>query len=759
MIIKMTDIDDNKLYAIPLDVRTKYNYKKEFDGNECNSIISLVINESYMFLNRFEPVSIPYLFSLAIEASDNNVYVINVRNLKSLQHVLQCLTISSAYQGIVKHTITGVPNFSVMNQIKKGVMGRSPETQPHYTLKVYGYQLQFQTLRNLYEENFATEITKNAKLIKNVFSRSPRSFMYAKAKSVFGFCDIQFFETEKLLNDLSINNTINNIEEIKTPITKLTSTEIEASENKAIAILEEMQKLKAKFNSLLSEIPLTRTGIVRKELVEKVCKDEDWGEDEKHGSKEKAYGSRWSRLCANVNRNMTPCDYARLRQIFTGGLCFVSRFDKQRVLKDIDVYDIRSAYVSVLAHMKFPVSNFVEVQQNQYNKYLNETGENMIDINRKEAWYAHFVFHNLQSKTKIAYWQFDKHRENRTDTDTMRVTDGRLISCSGSFEVYLTDLDFAMFNKFYTFDDVEVLGMWKAETSLLPETLLSIILNWYKLKSELPKDSKERDEVKTNLCSIYGIMVTRLYDDDTVFMDGWHTHHLDERLFKEKHDRISSLKTIGSYQIGVWTCAWQRFVLGTLVDDNAIYGDTDSLFGRFEENKFDKYHRFLQKRRKEICKIYESLDTDMYGDLGFIEKESHFEEFKVIGQKRYSGNYYENGELKIKNTIAGLPKINAGIKIKTPKDLSERLTWDTEESGLLATVYNDSQPNVTWTDRDGKTYSSNVKFGAIINKTSFSLSKLISLKNIIEFLGTDLYCVQDAPDATDALFIKESLDD
>lgn len=772
----MIDAKDRKaIYAIPLEVRTKYNHKGEYDGTECESVISLVISESYGFADmnknvqatpNFMPVSIPYHFTITIEA--DTPYIITGRTLEDLRTALECLTISSAYQGIVKKCLTGVPNASVISQIKNGVMGRTRENQPTYNLRVYGHQLQFQTLRNLYEQNFATEITDKGKIIRNVFSKGERTFMTAKAVKVYGYCDIQFMETECLVKkslkewahdeELPVELLEDNIFDIKTPNTKLTDEETEAEIRKALCINYGVQKFKHRFNHL-SNIPLTNTGIVRRELEEIVCANEKWGEDEKHGENEKAYGSRWSRLCARVNRNMKPEDYARLRQLFTGGWCGTSRFDCFRVLRDVDAYDIRSAYPAVMCHMRFPVTEFEKIPQNQWNKYLNE--EDVLAFDRKEAWYGHFVFYNLESKSNIDYWPFYKYRPQRTDEDEIRVHDGRLISCKGAFEVYLTDLDFQMFKKFYNFDKVETLDMWKSQTSLLPECLIKTILKWFKLKSELPKDSRERDEVKTKLNSAYGIFVTRLYDDDCVFYEGWRTHYLDGKLFKDKHDRISSLRTIGSYQIGVWVTAWERFILGGLINDTTYYGDTDSLFGNFDEDKFKEWHMFLNKRRREICKIYESIDADDFGKLGYMEKEHHFEEFKMIGQKRYSGNYYEDGVLKIKNTIAGLPKENAGIKIKTPKDLSERLEWDKEESGLLTKAYNDKQPSCKWTDRDGNVYwSKGVTFGAVIHKAPFVMSSTITkIMSTIEFLRSDRYCISGAPDPTDPLYIKESLDD
>lgn len=773
--IKLTDMDEKQIYSIPLDVKTKLNYKGEYDGTDCNSVISLTMYDSFGFADKqntvtaeksFMPVSVPYLWNLAVEGKNGTMYLITGRTLSRLKFVLERLAVSAAYQSATKKTIgDGNVYYPVLRQIKEGIMGRTKDTQPHYNLRVYGHQLQFQTLRNLYEKNFETEITPKGKIIRNVFSRAPRTFMNAKAVGVYGFCDIQFFETETLVKktlqewaddeDMNIIVKAQDIKEIKTPNTPLHAYEIEAAENNSLIINYGMQKMRARFDNDLREVPLTSTGIVRRELQDVVCKTEPWGEDEKHGDKEEPHGSKWSRLCASVNRNLTPEDYARLRQIFTGGLCITNRFNRGRVMRNIDAYDIRSAYVGVMCHFKYPVTDFVKIPSNQFNKYINET--DVLSMDRKEAWYGHFTFHNLKSKTGLAYWIFNKNRPHKTDDD-IKTSDGRLVSCNGAFDVYLTDLDFQMFKKFYSFDSFETHDIWTAKTSLLPENLIQLLLKWFQQKSVLT--GRARNEVKTKLASTYGIMVTRLYDDDTVFYEGWRTYNLDGKLFKDKRAKISSLRTIGSYQIGVWVTAWQRYVLGNLLDDDVTYCDTDSLMGDIDISKIEAWHNFLKKRRREVCKVYESLDTDMFGQLGFFEKENHFEEFKAIGQKRYSGSYYEDGELKIKNTIAGLPKKNAGLKIKTPRDLTERLVWDENESGLLGKEYNDNQPSVKWTDRDGKTYwSQGIKFGAVVYPITFTTSKFAILKNVIEFLGTDLYTTNGAPDMTDPLFIKESLDD
>ena len=118
--------------------------------------------------------------------------------------------------------------------------------------------------------------------------------------------------------------------------------------------------------------------------------------------------------------------------------------------------------------------------------------------------------------------------------------------------------------------------------------------------------------------------------------------------------------------------------------------------------------------------------------LGIMEREEDCEEFKTLGAKRY----VDLIDGKIHCTIAGLPKSAGEAKIKSVSDFNDGLVWNTRESEKVIAMYNDSQPDTVWTDRDGNQYKSKDRFGICLQPTTFDLSISGEFKRFLRTLAT-----------------------
>lgn len=766
------------IYDIVLDTRTTQDYKGVCTGTECETIISLTIMSSTGYCvdglvssdrSPSNVVSVPYAWSLAIDASDD-IYILRGRDIRELHMVLSDLCVSSAYQGLAWKKITDNPNKDILDAIKN-------DHRMSHIIHIYDHNLRydFQILRNLYNAQFAEQYGNG----HATFAKDLRNPMYAVVPRISGQCGIKLHDTSALTKksltawsddeDMGIDTDDVLDSTVKCPCTRLTDRELESIDNGSLIILYGMRKYKDRYHQL-DKIPLTQTGAVRRILKGHVCKPEPWAPHEKHKKNEKATGSVWSRAQCRIDKTMTPSEYARMRQIFHGGSMLLNSAHVGRLVRDVDVYDFYSAYPAVMCYMVFPIGKFVKVERKYEMKILESS--DIMDIDRPKMWYAHYTFRNLRKTTAIPFWPASKCVEEHTFGVTK--SNGKVRSAD-VLDVYMSDVDYDIFRTVYTWDDKEIQAMWSADAGLLPEPLINIILSCYGDKTRLKDTGKKSQYVEAKQVnnSIYGVAVTRLFDDLNLFTaEGWKQLQLDEQLFEMKKTEIKPKNHIMSYQIGVWVTAWGRYNLWRIASvcmDRVIYGDTDSLIGTFDERDkhvFEAYDAWLKDRAKAVCAKYPNINPSKFAPmsgkgkvyrLGSFGHDNHFSEYRTIGAKRYVG-VCDDGTLK--TAVSGIPVTALCRKIKSPRDLTERLSWTAEESDVVNPTYNDDMPVCTWTDRDGNSYKSNMRYGVGMVPSGFSLSAIYgSVENTMQILGSDKWCNVGRPDTTDPLYIRDNLID
>ena len=759
MILRYEHPTREQLFSIDLYTRNEI-IKGKLIGTKCESVMALSVKTSD---NGRE--SLAYVWTLGIASPNRVCHIITGRDLRELDFVLKDLAVSSAFQSLKQSKIKSKDDIEFITEEKR---------LNHYmNIYIHDMSKEFQLLRNLYNKKFAY-LKKGDRPV--TFSRMSRNVMTTQITCLIGNCHVKLIDsmalTKKSLKDWNDDENMGLefevVEDggIKTPETMLTAKEMEQFEKEILIILQGMSNYKARFKTL-NNIPITQTGIVRRIIRENVCMPKTF-EDMARGATE------WGSNCAFYDSHMTPEDYARYRQIFSGGSVILNQQKLGRLHKNISAYDFSSAYIAIMTHMKFPDGNFEEVKK-AYDRKILESFDNLLDINREHFWYAHYEFTDVCiNDGGLPFWPANKCMVEESEIEERQ--NGKITKAT-KLNVFMTDIDFWIFSRVYNWKEKKTLNMWKSKAVLLPETFIKLLLGFYAIKEQYKNIEEKKslyNEAKAMASSSYGAAVTRMFDDDIIFTeDGWETKPLDLEMFMKKKERITPKNHFLCYSSAVWIPAWCRYWLWQFAlqcEERVHYGDTDSLIGEFnarDRDRFQKWELFLIERRKEISKIYQSITPELYcpkrpngelASLGSFQFEHMYDEFKCIGLKRYVGTYTEHGKTKMKTAIAGLPKSAVSEKIQKPKDLNGSLSWNSKESKLIVPTFNDEQESTVWTDRDGNTYKSNQKYGVAFVPTAFTLTEYGNMKSVVELMTSDTYSNHGMPDATDPLFIRQQLE-
>lgn len=223
--------------------------------------------------------------------------------------------------------------------------------------------------------------------------------------------------------------------------------------------------------------------------------------------------------------------------------------------------------------------------------------------------------------------------------------------------IALTELDLKWIRKQYTFETVEISNAILFRKGQLPEWFKAEVMKWYRNKCTLKKEDPTLYMAsKALLNSLYGMTATAIVRDQ---------YKCDENLIivpdheksdeKQIEDYYKSRKSFMPYQWGVYTTAYARDALHTLIEmigyENFLYCDTDSVFyrdGASPRQAIEEYNAGIRAR---------ALAAGAYVDedniLGVATDEGHIKRFKALHAKCYA---YEDDTGELHVTIAGVPK-------------------------------------------------------------------------------------------------------
>lgn len=375
-------------------------------------------------------------------------------------------------------------------------------------------------------------------------------------------------------------------------------------------------------------------------------------------------------------------------------------------------FDITSSYPASIFLCYFP-RHFVKY----YNQHPTLDEFKYLLNNCCVSFTARFT--GLKSKNGHSIESMNKCLEYYDTDDCSTIIDnGRILQ--GNIVVALTELDFENYQRFYTWDSMQIWDIYTSDRILIPRCILEPMLTSYLRKQELKTQGENYYIEKTYVNSFYGMLVCRLVERELLFNQDTHQAEKTEEL--TEWDKLIK-KPLFYFWLGVYVSAHSRHKLLQSVADltelgiECLYCDTDSVKffeqGNIGRKYFEEFNKKEQEKTKIMCDKY-NLDYSFFYDLGSYEQEYNepFETFKYLGAKRYLYTV-KKGKKRVYNcTVAGLPKQwyyqnNAQNLMQFYKHFKDGYI---AKNCKLASIYNDTDcyddngleipTNITLTDTD-----------------------------------------------------------
>lgn len=519
---------------------------------------------------------------------------------------------------------------------------------------------------------FEFQFLKSVFNFKNVFARKSHKVIRAELIDLNFEFRCTYFMTNVSLEKLAevyqlpikkLNGDLdyNKIRHSKTP---LNDNELLYCEHDCL-ILYEFIKTQIKLFGDLKKIPYTSTGVIRRELKEKLRNNYDY------------------KLKIQKAIDTNPHVYNLLNECYAGGYTHSNWVYTDEVIKNVSSFDFTSSYPYVLLTHKYPSKKFKKCIIKNINQLMDS--------------FAYIIVIKLKNISSKYYNTFISSSKCRLIKNG-QYDNGRILKAT-EITICVTDVDLKLIFDTYNIESYEIIESYYSIYKYLHKDFLLFILEKYINKTKYKNVSGKELEYyleKGKFNSLYGMAVTNNIRDDVIFDN-------DSGLWSEvpiNNEKIIELlkkeeeKAFLSYSMGVWCTAWARNNLIRNViklDEYCIYCDTDSMKLKegFDINVIKNYNNFVIEKIKYVSKLFNiSLDyfepKDKDGNkhlIGIFENDENYYEFITQGAKKYCyTQIVKNEKIKkdtnvikkiddnkskvLKITVAGVPKRRSyGIKI------------------------------------------------------------------------------------------------
>lgn len=519
--------------------------------------------------------------------------------------------------------------------------------------------------------------------------------------------------TQKAVGDLDYEKPRNSL-------TPLTNEELGYVINDVVILSEFNQYVRKTFHEHGFEVPCTRTGLIRKAVK---ARYKDFIKDPKN----KKWFTRQTLQKQQYHNLMYHC--------YRGGYVHSNLINTGYVHHDVWGIDYTSSYPAVMLQCYFPTGEFMKSATNDITKLKNY------------AWFGKFkfktirstTFHSIESICKTLEYEENNKNEKETIKQCGIILDNGRINSADYFTVYLTDVDYDTYCKFYTWEDVEIEDVWYTTYGQLPQYLLEVLEYFYEKKCDLKKQGLDgtTDYViaKGMVNSAYGMCVQKLILTLIEYLnDTW--CNVEGNSFETEIQKICLQP-----QWGVWISAHARNRLLNMVyqiNEDVIYCDTDSIYMKNyfkHKEKIDRYNAMVSDYNKKYLKSF----CDDIGCFDLVNKHGAYINFKTLGAKRY----VKQDEKEVCVTIAGLPKGTLEKyceenKIDIFEFFDDEMKMDIYFTNKNAHKYNDEIHEDDITDEFGNTEHMVSLSSLGIYKTSFTMTLNDYYKQCIENVKGEL---------------------
>ena len=485
---------------------------------------------------------------------------------------------------------------------------------------------------------------------KDVFCMDRRKILKCRANNIEYRCSYLYsnLSLDQFTRSMGVDHTklsgeTFNYNKLRYPWTTLSKEELDYATYDVIGLVEALEKSFSIYNDNLYTVPLTSTGIMRRD-GRRVMRD-------------------WNN---RTLRALQPTleQALLLRRGFRGGDVHTNRYYSDIVLRAVDYglikgADINSSYPNAQVNCLSPMTPLVEVP--------NATIDDVIDLitKRERALLMEVSFIGL--KLSDDKWGFPYIPTAKCEGIIDGYYDnGRVLACRYIDKMVLTDIDLQVILKEYDFKEIIIHKCYSSRYGKLPKPLIDLTLEYYQKKTTL-KNVKGQEQIyqsyKARLNSVYGCSVTSPIKPTISYHKGdYFIEDTDFNKLLEKNNR----KAFQAYQWGIWITAHARKALHDalhfVVEEGAtpLYIDTDSIkyIGDVDWDKYNKPIINLSKKNKAYA-------TDINGKthyLGVWEQEANMTEWCSLGAKKYVYRSAEDNKLHI--TISGVHKIKGAEELE-----------------------------------------------------------------------------------------------
>lgn len=500
---------------------------------------------------------------------------------------------------------------------------------------------------------------------------------------------------------------------IRTPNTKLSQVDFDYNLTDNMVVVDGIRQYKERYK-YVCKIPLTQTGIVRKEINRRMINEH----------------TLHKKMVALIPSTLN--EYVELMAIFGGGLTRANRLWAGTLLENLRSRDKASAYPFEMLDKKYPKTKFIltrDITPYQYNENY--------------AYYLYIKLWGIKSVYWNTYLSISKCRNVRGSV----CDNGRVLECD-YLELVVNNIDYEIIIKSYSIKHYEIVWAKYALCGYLPDIYCRYLVELYEAKTKLKGDKDNEKiyaKIKEEINGCYGNFVTKLITDQIEYHDGYYIKKLlDDNIFEDlvSKQKGQRYKANFSYAQGVYVPAYQRKSLWDnvyMLDDDIVYMDTDSTkyFPSFKSEAFFTVlneriiDRHLSIARRLDIDVDRLSPRDINGNkhpIGVYEVEENYRQFITLGAKRYA---YVDDNNNIHIAVSGVSKDKGAKQLNDINEFKDGLIFDLEHSGKMVMHYQDEPILVNWNKGQYDEYVSEYTFGICGQPIEYNLSIQPHYKDIL----------------------------
>ena len=599
---------------------------------------------------------------------------------------------------------------------------------------VHNLSYEFQFIRNRFEwyKIFSIDKRKPLYAITDTFIEFRCSYLLSGYSLANVSKQLMRYKVAKMTGDLDYSL-------IRHKTTPLTTAELGYCINDVRVVMNYIREL-IEDNKGIHRLPLTKTGFVRQYCRNRTLNHHIDGRRRKN----------WEYVDLMNELQLSGLDELEtLQRAFAGGFTHANAYHADEVISNVDSYDFTSSYPAVMVAERFPMSRGVRIQvkNKEHFDFLINKYCCVFDIEFTNI-FASQVNDNPISVSKCFVKQ------------NVAENNGRVV-CATKIVTTITEIDYEIISKFYTWTEMRVGKMYCYKRGYLPTPFVKSVLELYEKKTKLKGVKGKEVEYlnsKEMLNSTYGMCVTNPLRDEFTYDGEWDTNELTEDMKREKIYQYNNSKNrFLFYPWGIYITAYARRNLFTAIlatGDDYIYSDTDSVKianGDKHKEYFSTYNNEIVNKLKTACE-YHKLPYSLCEPrtikgvtkiLGVWDYEGRYSRFKTLGAKRYmiecEGALTVNGvEYNHSLTVSGVNKYTAipylTEKAKT-KDMfelfSNYLTIPAKATGKNIHTYIDYETNGIVEDYNGVVDEFSESSGVHLEPTGYSFNISVMYLNYL----------------------------